>query len=488
MAGVPLSSVEEPEDWKVFEATTAPPPAPEEGEENGGAGGGGAGGARGSDGEARRAPRASGAAGGEKEGKGATGHLGGVGDGLDEADMDPVLAFEVFAGRQYVSGKDLSDSIAKANARPARGMRPLEAPLDRYRRLKAEVAELAADVAAMSDMENRRSSPTPENVPAGSASSESTVPSAPWHGIRSGLQSLEEQLAQIAKTKAMREAGLSLADERSAQAVLSRHLLDSVQKMGGSAAADSESGVAGKDVTDGGKSDTSDAGSRGGTYEIYLDASAQNSVSLARLAEMEARFNNLEKLIGMDTLVAEQQQGKATSANLSEKAATLGIAEFGPQGLLGAVSMLEEKMNLLSPGALDTVGRRVASLSAELERVSRLRRENLGAKSASVAGDAARAEDAEKVSALFDLLERLQGLDKEIPGIVERLHSLQLLHQETAVFSSRLQSVEEALQGSAQDIRSCREIAKELSQSVAENAEVMLKNVAQLDERLNISE
>ena len=149
-------------------------------------------------------------------------------DGVDEHDVSPSVAFEVFAGKQFftpsgdTTSTDLSDSVAKkkqAHSVERERVRRLESPLERYYRLKREVDELAEDVAVMTQ------------PPTDSEGQDQEAAKAPWSDMASGLLVMQQQLNALSQTSAMKAAGLSLPNNDSAQSVLSRRLLSEVSNM-----------------------------------------------------------------------------------------------------------------------------------------------------------------------------------------------------------------------------------------------------------------
>ena len=98
----------------------------------------------------------------------------------------------------------------------------------------------------------------------------------------------------------------------------------------------------------------------------------------------------------------------------------------------------------------DSVGRRVAALTSELERTIKLQKRahnstsssSSSSSSSSTTLDAARVQ---QITQLYSLVESLSSFEAELPIIVERLETLQALHCETATFSQRLTSMEESV-------------------------------------------
>ena len=251
----------------------------------------------------------------------------------------------------------------------------------------------------------------------------------------------------------------------------------------------------------GGSSSADGLGNRGNI--LLLDPSTSDAVAASRIAELEARFHRVETALG-DMSTFRQAVAAAVSGDGAEGSAagprsgsrgSVGASEdilssvdndakgapggSFPGGLLGIVSALEKRVELLTPGKLDLVGKRVAVLSAELKNLMALRMQ----KAKMEGGSEASSED-QKVNELYGLLERLQGLDNELPSLVERLETLQGLHTQTATFAARLQALERATESARATLSSNEAAVSELEASVAANLEIMSKNVELLDAKL----
>ena len=198
------------------------------------------------------------------------------------------------------------------------------------------------------------------------------IPAAPWEEMSSGLTLLGEQLSEIALTPAMIEAGLELPGDPgriSAQSVLSQKLL-----------ADAANLRQGAPNGSGGSSSADGLGNRGNI--LLLDPSTSDAVAASRIAELEARFHRVETALG-DMSTFRQAVAAAVSGDGAEGSAagprsgsrgSVGASEdilssvdndakgapggSFPGGLLGIVSALEKRVELLTPGKLDLVGKK----------------------------------------------------------------------------------------------------------------------------------
>ena len=227
-------------------------------------------------------------------------------DGIDEKNVTPLIAFEMFAGKSFTTKRDmastdLSDSVSKGSSSSSsvesatittttsndtssvihnpkgRNISLSESPLERYYRLKAEVDELASDVDAMNQAEEAEEAADAAAGGAGGAgdagSAGATVPAAPWREMARGLASMRNELENISETPCMRHAGLSMPRLASKHEVLSSRLLSEVEhvrsRVGSSESGSKES------------SDVIDA-KRTTTYELY-DQVSLSSFSLFSL-------------------------------------------------------------------------------------------------------------------------------------------------------------------------------------------------------------
>ena len=394
-------------------------------------------------------------------------------DSVDSQQIPPMVAFEVFAGKHFTTvgdttSTDLSDSVHKSDAHTMakeaarrRVRNSVESPIERYHRLKYEVDALAEDVRAMNETDGAT---TNEGVGSSGSniSDTSTVITAPWKEMARGLSAMQQQLSDIADTRSMKSAGLSMPSEASMHKVLSSRLLSEVERMasGGtnvendSPAASAATGVPTVSGSDSGGSTTT-------TYEVLLDSSSRDAVSISRLASLEARFHRVEKALG-DTGITRGSGGSG--------------------GIVGVLHDLEERVRLLDSPTLDSVGRRVAALSSELEKAVKLRKRL--AKNGGTSEEDPTGVRAARVDELYGLVESLGALEKELPMVVARLETLQVLHGETATFSGRLTSLEESVRHVSAETKKQQECVVVMEKSVSENVEMMSKNMKVLDERL----
>ena len=121
---------------------------------------------------------------------------------------------------------------------------------------------------------------------------------------------------------------------------------------------------------------------------------------MSRLASIEARFHRVETALG--NMESDDVSVVSSSGSLSNSDGRSQI------GLINVVRELEEKISLLDATKLDSIGRRVAALSSELEKAIKLRKRL--AKSGTSTDDSSDDPNglrSEKINELYSLVESL---------------------------------------------------------------------------------
>ncbi|RXG53173.1 Dynactin subunit 2, partial [Armadillidium vulgare] len=137
------------------------------------------------------------------------------------------------------------------------------------------------------------------------------------------------------------------------------------------------------------------------TYELQYAPEHAKLTQMARASHLESKLDKLEALIG----------------NNQDKLSSLS-AWTNHRSLLGAVEILSSRLALLEPTHLDHVEGRLHAVHTRMNAISE--------KKTAV-------EDANKqskVSELYDLMKKCEVLTAALPEIVDRLSSVENLHQE----------------------------------------------------------
>merc|ERR1712020_83666 len=141
-------------------------------------------------------------------------------------------------------------------------------------------------------------------------------------------------------------------------------------------------------------------------YELMMKPESSKLDERQRLAVFEQRLEALEKVLGPT----------------KDKLSVLSM-ETNTKNVTSAVSVLSSKLCLLEPNHLDHIEGRLAALLQKLNTVSEKK---------------TALEDAEKnnkIAELYDMVSANQPMAAALPDVVERLESLQALHDQALNFN-----------------------------------------------------
>jgi len=180
------------------------------------------------------------------------------------------------------------------------------------------------------------------------------------------------------------------------------------------------------ELAGGGATSAAAAPAAGGTdtasYELQLRPERARVQQTEALGQLEKRLERMEKAVG------------ATPEKMSRLS-----AETRQKSLLAAVDALSAKVSLLSPATLEAAEGRLQALHQRLRDVAEQR-------TAAGAGAAVDQEKLNTITELHQLMEKSTGVQGELPAILERLGSLQSLHDHALDFSRSLTQLEVAQQ------------------------------------------
>ena len=430
---------------------------------------------------------------------------------IDSSTTQPELCFEVFAGKNFGAMPDTSDSISKpvppspqqlqqqqggANTTERRGLlRRLESPLDRFKRLQAEVKELSGELASLAAAQTGGAAAPGDNA-------------SPWSGLAAGLADLQGQLGQIKANDAyvpfMDPDGAtltSLAAQRNLSQALTQTLDGRKQQ---------QQQQQQQQKTEGGDKNEGRI-----TYELYASCGAGGDGGSSgggggsgggglSLAEAEARIARIEAALGgVGRLGETAAAGDATSGG-GAGSASGGSAGAGASGKAGgapwtvasvrsALEDLDQRLDMLSPSRIATASRQVKVLLQEMEALDDLtqqqkeqqqQQQQQGDKDKAGGGGDDGTPSAAKVHHLFEVAQRWDAVAQVLPGVVQRLKSLQQLHDQGATFTARLADLEAGRAALAKSLGDDRAVLEKLEATVDSNLQVMAANVQALEERL----
>lgn len=201
------------------------------------------------------------------------------------------------------------------------------------------------------------------------------------------------------------------------------------------------------------------SGASGGenvTYELLMKPETSKLDDQKRIAELDKRLENLEKILAFSP----------------DKMSELSM-ETNQKSVIGAMQVLNSRMNLLSPTHLDHVEGRLAAL---------LQKMNTLADKKAVLDDA---EKQSKIAELYDVCMKAEANAVVLPNIVDRLDSLQTLHEQASQFSKALTQLDTVQQKLDSSLGSNQKILVETQGKFSENLSNIQKNFENIEERLN---
>lgn len=182
------------------------------------------------------------------------------------------------------------------------------------------------------------------------------------------------------------------------------------------------------------------------TYTVTYAPTYQQSHALAKAADFDARLALLEKTLG-----------------LSSSALPMADETRIPKAILPTLETLQRQISLLSdatPSSLDSISRRVRTLTQEADRLDESRKAAKAARDAlkSAGGDIVEeeGEDSEQVSkinALYGTLATIENLAPLLPSLLDRLRSLRAIHADAATASESLERAEKKQADMAGEIK-----------------------------------
>ncbi|XP_002732686.1 dynactin subunit 2-like isoform X2 [Saccoglossus kowalevskii] len=300
-----------------------------------------------------------------------------------------------------------------------------ETPIQKYQRLQHEIRELSEEVEQIKT----------------TAKEEAKVNDSPVLLIEQ-VHNLQDQLHSLHLEKLLTtEPLLDLADPQSQLPKKLLGQLDTYKKMAGSPTKKPEA----QSATDG----------QHMVYELYYKPEQAKFSEVSMIAELEQRLAKLETLVGEDP-----------------QKLSLLRRETQSNGLVDAVAVMQARTTLLDPIQLEHVDARLQGL---LQRLNTIKTKKKSVEDVSKES---------RISELYDMMERWDGIAETLPKTVERLNSLQVLHNQALQFSQALSHLDTTQQQISSSLKSQYSTMKKLQDSFASNMAAIQANCASLDERL----
>jgi nuclear migration protein JNM1 len=204
------------------------------------------------------------------------------------------------------------------------------------------------------------------------------------------------------------------------------------------------------------------------TYTVTYAPTYQQSHALAKAADFDGRLAMLEKLLGL-SLNSLPTTNEVRSA------------------VLPTLDTLQRQISMLSdstPSSLDSISRRVRTLTQEADRLEESRKSAKAAQDAlKAAGGGAVVEESEdseqvaKINALYGTLSTIENLAPLLPSLLDRLRSLRAIHADAATASDSLERVEKRQADMAADIKKWKEGLEKVEEAMRASETTMGGNM-----------
>lgn len=325
-----------------------------------------------------------------------------------------------------------------------------EDPLSKYNRLQAELTDLRTELEGLASQDTQS-----KDIFTVIKAQEATELSA-------GARVLQTQLEQLGKTQAFQSFLAPTFDGQST--IASQQLLQKIKELQAGEEGEASGGGGGssgkKGKEGGGGGGGASAGSGGITYELFFNKDLQKETAHSSLNALENRLYELEQVVGLKSLD------------------TLGAAGQ-PAPLSAVITKLEDRVRLLDPKTLSRLQQKMELLNKEFE--------NFAAQAAGTKGGRVElGEDIlrERVDKLFSKVQQWAPVADTIPTLIGRMQTLKALHEESALFSQRLFSLETMQEGLQKMLQADEKALTNVQKSISENMETVLANVTAVDERI----
>ncbi len=289
--------------------------------------------------------------------------------------------------------------------------------------------------------------------------------------LRREIEEVKEEYGKR-QAEAKDGAGVEVEDFGSDVTTLSK-MLDGISV----SQAKANASTAGKFVKDlgtgikaNGPPQTSQGSGEAATYTVTYAPTYQQSHALAKAADFDGRLALLEKALGIGP-----SDLPALGANGS------------PRAILPSLETLQRQILVIAettPSSLDSISRRVRTLTQEAERLEASRKAAKAAheslRAAGADTDSEEGEDSEqvaKINALYGTLSTIENLAPMLPSLLERLRSLKAIHADAATASQSLDRVEQRQAEMAEDLKKWKEGLEKVEEATKQGDQVREKNM-----------
>ncbi|KAM8915823.1 dynactin subunit 2 [Spinachia spinachia] len=190
-------------------------------------------------------------------------------------------------------------------------------------------------------------------------------------------------------------------------------------------------------------------------YELHSRPEQEKFNDSAKMAELEKRLAELEMAVGSGS----DKQGPLSA---------------GVQGasLMATIELLQARVSALDSATLDQVEARLQSVLGKMNEIAKHK---------------AAIEDAEtqnKVSQLYDVVQKWDSMSTSVPQVVQRLVAVKELHEQAMQFGQLLTHLDTTQQMINNSLKDNNTLLTQVQQTMKDNLGAVEENFAALDQRM----
>ncbi|XP_041639225.1 dynactin subunit 2 isoform X1 [Cheilinus undulatus] len=357
-------------------------------------------------------------------------------DSVERIVVNPNAAYDKFKDKHVTTkGLDFSDRISKSRRVGyesgefeilGEGCGVKETPQQKYQRLVNEIQELIQEV---------------DTIQTATKESNAEERLTPVVLAKQAAQLKQQLVSAHLDSLLGPQAHINLADPDGA---LARRLLTQLEAAKGSRSSGDTKQTASAKGPDGVV-----------LYELHSRPEQEKFNESAKMAELEKRLAELEIAVGSGS----DKQGPLSA---------------GVQGasLMDTIELLQARVSALDSSTLDQVEARLQSVLGKMNEIAKHK---------------AAIEDADtqnKVSQLYDTVQKWDAVSTSIPQVVQRLVAVKELHEQAMQFGQLLTHLDTTQQMINNSLKDNNTLLTQVQQTMKENLVAIEENFAALDQRM----
>jgi hypothetical protein len=338
-----------------------------------------------------------------------------------------------------------------------------ETPLQKFERLRIEVAQFLTELDALTKQTQQSSAPENSNSTNNSKQSNvKTQPEVNLSQLSAHVRQLHKDLEDALKKEQYQpllnpEFSLQQSLQLTRQTEVTTKLLHYLQIFANASGNVNTEATPNDGVEPHKRSATSESPSPKSPsiiYEVYYSPEQWKFDALNKIAEIEKKINFLETIIGKQTI--PQDPTVVTSP------------------LLTTAKELKEKISHLDENSLTLLEKKIQILSEEMDILLK-KRENM----LSVTSD-----EEKKIHELFQCVPKVEAMANELPHIVSRLAALKTLHEEGALLTQVVHEVDSEQANITSLLKRQATLLSEMEANLAKNMTIIQSNFVAMEKRL----